>query len=106
MTRIRANLGDGDDFVTNDTSIPSDLFGGTGEDRLFGGEGPDRISDPDGSNTVHLLATIAGRGGNDTIISRNGRFDTVDCGPGSDVLLADRATIDTVIGGCEFVQRF
>ncbi|MEV8530626.1 hypothetical protein [Streptomyces sp. NPDC051211] len=106
VTRIRASLGDGDDFVSNTTSIPSDLLGGTGDDRLFGGEGPDRISDPDGSNSVHLLQTIDGRGGNDTIISRNGRFDTIQCGPGFDVLLADRVGVDTVLGGCEFVQRF
>ncbi|MFG2874983.1 hypothetical protein ACGFYU_08205 [Streptomyces sp. NPDC048337] len=105
VTRIRAVLGDGDDFVSNETSIRTDIDGGFGDDELFGGEGPDRITDPDGSNVVHILPTIGGRGGNDTIISRNGRFDTIDCGPGAfDILLAD--PVDTVSGGCEVVRRF
>lgn len=55
------------------------LVGGGGEDRLFGHEGDDRID------------------------ARDGGFDVVGCGPGSDVVVADRA--DLVGSDCERVTR-
>ncbi|RSS50698.1 hypothetical protein EF912_21640 [Streptomyces sp. WAC07061] len=107
VTRIVANLGDRNDTAQNDTDLPSDLAGGQGNDILVGGPGPDRLTDPDGWNTVPLLTlTMAGRGGNDTIISRNGGFDHVDCGTNFDIVVADRTDRDFVEPGCEFVQRF
>ncbi|MEV8533916.1 hypothetical protein [Streptomyces sp. NPDC051211] len=108
VTRIVANLGDRNDTATNDTDLPSDLVGGQGNDILIGGDGPDRLTDFDGWNGPTLITvTMIGRGGNDTIVSRNGGFDQIDCGAGFDVLLADRAPRDTVVPNtCEFVQRF
>ncbi|MFG2873778.1 hypothetical protein ACGFYU_01925 [Streptomyces sp. NPDC048337] len=109
VTRIVANLGDRNDTAQNDTDLPSDLVGGQGNDILIGGDGPDRLSDFDGWNGPTLITvTMIGRGGNDTIYSRNGGFDQIDCGPGLDVLVADRAPRDSLVvpNTCEFVQRF
>ncbi|MGE7390420.1 hypothetical protein ACQKM2_33570 [Streptomyces sp. NPDC004126] len=110
LTRILASLGDRDDQATNETSIPSDLIGGEGQDRLIGGFGPDRLMDSDGwSVSPGSTTTFEGRTGNDTIISRNGGLDRIDCGenPGDfDLLLADSALIDFVVPStCEFTQR-
>jgi hypothetical protein len=62
----------------NDTIVASGvgtrLTGGGGNDALTGGAGEDRIE---------------GSEGDDTIDARDGRFDSIDCGPGTDTLLAD-----------------
>ncbi|MEU3725352.1 hypothetical protein [Streptomyces sp. NPDC031705] len=109
VTRIVANLGDQNDTAQNDTSLPSDLVGGQGNDVLVGGSGPDRLTDPDGwTGPTLTTVTMAGRGGNDSIISRNGGYDQIDCGAGIDVLIADPAPRDalTTPNTCEIVQRF
>ncbi|MFJ4584719.1 hypothetical protein [Streptomyces echinatus] len=108
VTRILANLGDRNDTAQNDTDLPSDLVGGQGNDILIGGDGPDRLTDLDGWNAPTLITvTMIGRGGNDTIVSRNGGFDQIDCGAGFDVLVEDRAPRDIVVPNtCELVQRF
>uniref|UniRef100_A0AAU2JTX6 Calcium-binding protein n=1 Tax=Streptomyces sp. NBC_00049 TaxID=2903617 RepID=A0AAU2JTX6_9ACTN len=109
VARIQASLGDRNDTATNNTAIASDIVGGEGDDRLFGGSGPDRLLDSDGWNAAPGANTFEGRGGNDTIISRNGGFDRIDCGESIadfDVLLADAASLDAVVpNSCEFVQR-
>ncbi|MFD6887069.1 hypothetical protein [Streptomyces sp. NPDC059957] len=111
VTRIQASLGDRDDVATNNTSVPSDLVGGEGDDILVGGSGPDRLTDSDGWNaSPGTTLTFNGRGGNDTVLSRNGGFDRIDCGENPadfDMLLADSAPVDAVVPStCEFVQRF
>jgi len=52
------------------------LNGGTGGDRLTGGKGYDRLT---------------GAGGSDLIRARDGHLDTVNCGPGRDRAVVDRA---------------
>ncbi|MEU6664839.1 hypothetical protein [Streptomyces sp. NPDC046727] len=108
VTRIVADLGDRNDTAQNDTDLPSDLVGGQGNDILVGGSGPDRLTDPDGwTGPTLITVTMVGRGGNDTIVSRNGGFDQIDCGTGFDVLVADRPPLDIVVPNtCEIVQRF
>ncbi|MCX5405494.1 hypothetical protein OHA37_16560 [Streptomyces sp. NBC_00335] len=111
VTRIQASLGDRDDVATNNTAIPSDLVGGEGDDILVGGSGADRLTDSDGWNaSPGSTLTFDGRGGNDTVLSRNGGYDRINCGENTgdfDMLLADSATLDAVVPGtCEFVQRF
>jgi Ca2+-binding RTX toxin-like protein len=59
------------------------LFGERGADRMFGRQGRDRLSAGRGRDEV-----FAGRG-NDRVNSRDGRRDTVRCGAGFDVVLAD-----------------
>ncbi|MGW0392986.1 hypothetical protein ACWDYJ_19230 [Streptomyces sp. NPDC003042] len=109
VTRIQASMGDRNDVVTNDTMIPSDIDGGSGQDRIIGGRGNDRLTDPDGWNTPTMATTFEGREGNDSIISRNGGFDRIDCGENSfdfDVLIADPANLDAVVlNTCEYVDR-
>lgn len=50
------------------------LVGGSGNDSINGGPSGDRIE---------------GNEGDDLIDSRDGRYDSVDCGPGTDTILAD-----------------
>jgi Ca2+-binding RTX toxin-like protein len=69
-----------------------EVTGGSGNDtiaagpngsRLHGGPGNDRIK---GSPQEDRLE---GNEGDDTIDSRDGHYDSIDCGPGNDVVLAD-----------------
>jgi Ca2+-binding RTX toxin-like protein len=59
------------------------LYGGAGNDSIVGGPGEQRIE---------------GNEGDDTIDSRDGAYDSIDCGPGNDVVLADPGDATT---GCE-----
>jgi hypothetical protein len=59
------------------------LYGGAGNDSIAGGAGEQRIE---------------GNEGDDTIDSRDGGFDSIDCGPGNDVVFADAGDSTT---GCE-----
>ena len=73
------------------------LKGGGGRDRLTGGGGRDRLEGGGGRDRLD-----AGRG-NDTIVSRDGRRETVTCGRGKkDRVRADR--VDRLVG-CERVAR-
>ncbi|MGW4687787.1 hypothetical protein ACWEPM_23215 [Streptomyces sp. NPDC004244] len=107
VTRIRASVNDRNDQIRNLTSIASDLDGGAGEDIVVGGNGNDRLTDPDGWGSTPGDTTFVGQGGNDTIVSRNNGFDTISCGPGSDLVVADNARLDTFVTGaqCEIAQR-
>ncbi|WP_412077594.1 hypothetical protein ACLF6K_24530 [Streptomyces xanthophaeus] len=108
VNRIQASLGNQDDSATNNTPVPADMDGGSGEDRLTGGNGNDRLTDTDGWNaSTGTTTTFDGRGGNDTLVSKNGGFDRILCGSGFDILVADQAALDTVPtgAGCEFVVR-
>lgn len=78
--RIWGNAGD--DVILGDDQAPLAL-GKPGGDRIVPGPGRDYVE--------------AG-GGNDLIISRDGRPDTIDCGPGRDRVVADR--VDR-LSGCE-----
>ncbi len=88
-----ATGGSGNDVIVL-TSVPplygtaSSYFlsGGTGDDTLIGGASID---------------TVDGGTGRDAIDVRDGGADTVTCGPGNDVVLADMS--DTVSADCETV---
>lgn len=82
----RMRLGAGND-VGEGGAGDDVLEGGPGEDRLTGGAGRDRIS---------------GGPGNDLVLARDGARDTIDCGLGRDVVVADR--IDRIDRSCEVVQ--
>jgi Ca2+-binding RTX toxin-like protein len=84
------NAGTAEDAIGgagNDRIVGNDfggrLYGGPGDDAITGGRAEDRLE---------------GNEGNDTIDSRDGRYDSVDCGPGSDVVFADP---DDATVGCE-----
>jgi Ca2+-binding RTX toxin-like protein len=66
--------GDGNDLLDGDSGDDR-LKGDGGNDRIVGGRGYNRYSGGDGA---------------DTIYARNGRAETVECGPGRDWVKADR----------------
>jgi uncharacterized delta-60 repeat protein len=73
------------------------LYGAAGNDRLFGGSGNDRLFGGLGRDLLE------GGIGNDTISARDSARDTIRCGRGRDVVIADR--IDIVARDCERVTR-
>ncbi|NUU20733.1 MAG: hypothetical protein HOV68_04330 [Streptomycetaceae bacterium] len=105
-TRLRLSSGDWNDLVSVDAAltIPADVDGGAGQDVIIGGAGADRLRDPDGWPTPPMGATFAAGAGNDQVVSWNGGYDVVDCGPGFDTAVVDRFR-DTVYN-CEYVIRY
>ena len=93
------------DFIRG-SSRPDRLLGLGGKDRLEGGGSDDVL---DGAGDADTLIGGPGRdrvyggGSPDVIWVRDGRRDTVDCGPGIDVVDADRR--DVVDASCERVGR-
>jgi Ca2+-binding RTX toxin-like protein len=73
------------------------LLGGTGDDRLVGGAGADRLVGGPGHDR------LTGGTGNDRIEAVDGQRDVVDCGPGHDVVFADKH--DVVNRNCEKINR-
>ena len=71
-SRARPAAAGADRIVGN--ALGNRLLGGGGNDSIAGGPAEDRIE---------------GGEGDDTIDSRDGRYDSIDCGPGTDTLLAD-----------------
>ena len=90
--------GSGDDGLIGGGSTDF-LVGGSGRDRLRGAPGKDSI---DGGLGRDLLI---GGFDNDRIVARerSGERDRVSCGPGRDVVIADRK--DAVSDDCERVRR-
>jgi ELWxxDGT repeat protein len=103
-TRIIVYAGDQADYVDNETSIASELWGGDGGDRLSGGAGPDAIVGGIGRDRMH------GKEGDDSIYARDDADDPViDCGPGIDHAWLDGPSLipalDTTAFGCETKAR-
>ena len=69
------------------------LEGGSGDDRLYGQAGDDRLTGGLGRDRID------GGVGNDQIFARDGERDVIVCGPGRDVVHADR--VDKVGKDCE-----
>ena len=109
VTSVNADAKQGNDRVqaNNSLLVPMTVQGGTGHDLIRGGRAGDTLSGDPTSNTIAYSDTIYGNRGNDsitggagedrlegqegddTIDSRDGRYDSVDCGPGNDVVFAD-----------------
>jgi hypothetical protein len=79
-TSLSLSTLDGDDNVRVFTALPATIRGGDGQDTLTGGPAAD---------------VIEGGAGDDKIEARDGVADTIDCGFGIDLALAD--AIDTVV---------
>ncbi len=73
------------------------LKGGTGNDEMDGGAGNDKLVGGPGKDEM------IGKGGRDVFEARDGKKDTIDCGPGKDKVFADRK--DKVKRSCEKVKR-
>ena len=74
--------------ILRGTPGPDVLRGLGGADLLVGGRGPDRL--------------LAGAG-NDVVRARDGVRDRIACGPGRDLVVADR--VDRIARDCELVRR-
>jgi Ca2+-binding RTX toxin-like protein len=67
-------------------------FGGAGNDRIVGNALGDRLNGGPGDDAIAGGAAedrVEGAEGNDVIDTRDGRFDSIDCGAGIDTLYAD-----------------
>jgi Ca2+-binding RTX toxin-like protein len=82
ITRIVVFAGFGNDEVTLESRItlPTELHGGAGNDKLTGGGGNDIIFGETGNDT------ISGGNGNDVLIGGNG-YDSIKGGAGGDILI-------------------
>jgi hypothetical protein len=80
------------------------LNGGYGNDTITGGPGQDTIQGDANSTTCGYWSyTCKIPFGNDVINARDGEVDNVDCGEGSDRVIAD--PYDIVAGDCERTIR-
>jgi hypothetical protein len=88
VTAVLLNLGDGDDVaaINATVTLPVIFNGAAGNDGLFGGSGLDIFN---------------GGPGDDNLVSRDGRPETVDCGEGNDTAISDDG--DTRIS-CEQIE--
>lgn len=95
VTRVEAGLGD--DSVTIESGLRSEVIASEGADSVKGGPGPDFVVGGPGTDSIDTGA------GDDDIRVRDGEADTVLCGAGTDAVLAD--SLDDVKEGCEKVER-
>jgi Ca2+-binding RTX toxin-like protein len=97
----RLRGGDGPDRVDGGAGDDS-LDGGFGDDTIVGGPGRDMISaDLAGGDCGPLWCKHPY--GNDRVEARDGEADSITCGAGRDLVVADAA--DVVAPDCEEVQR-
>jgi Ca2+-binding RTX toxin-like protein len=83
----------GDDWFQNNTAIPSDAWGGKGNDTLIGGSANDRLFGEAGNDVLD------GRGGDDRLVGGEGS-NTLLGGAGNDYLLGQqRGTGKNVMDG-------
>jgi uncharacterized delta-60 repeat protein len=81
------------------------LSGGAGSDVLSGGGGNDTLNGGSGNDVLRAGAgrnVLRGGSGSDGLDARNGRRDVVNCGPGTDRVVADMGDRVT---GCEIMSR-
>ena len=92
VTAIRfVGLG-GDDFFTNETSLPSFAFGHAGNDTLIGGSGNDRFIGGTGNDT------LTGNAGDDELRGGADGTKVIDGGAGNDRLFGGTG-LNTLRGG-------
>lgn len=90
---------------------PDTLDGGAGDDDLDAGFGDDTITPGPGRDSVSADRRGGDCGpywckypyGNDTVYAADGEVDSIDCGAGTDKVIADPA--DVVAPNCETVER-
>ena len=118
-----ANGNAGNDFMSGGKGDDMQQ-GGPGDDVIFANQGVDTTSGGAGNDVLWALSrrdvhgaddttgdTVRGDEGDDTIRTRDGEQDTVNCGPGNDRALLDfkdkieDATTASPNGSCEVVKR-
>ncbi len=99
---ILINSGRGNDriVVASTVRIPTEIFGGVGNDTLVGGAGNDSIYGNAGTDLLY------GQAGNDTLISTNdGKADILSGGAGADSFWADSAKSERILDLSNFESR-
>jgi hypothetical protein len=114
--------GEGDDELAG-AGGDDQLGGGPGSDRLSGGDGQDVLGGDDGDDTldggagvdrlfgddVTACLAYSCASGQDTIEARDGERERIDCGPGTDAVVADATDViydDVDLSNqCERVDR-
>lgn len=114
----RVKGGDGDDLLSGDSAnadFAGDdlLIGGKGSDEVVGDRGADVLRGGPGNDSLDFIGgdrfqagkdRVFGGGGRDLIDEHNdGAVDVIDCGPGRDLVYADRS--DRVRDNCEVVRH-
>lgn len=101
--RVRAiaiSTGGGDDVVRNETSLPSKISGGSGNDLLIGGIAQDVIAGGNGDDVIYGGRgndDLRGNNGNDRIYGEEGK-DTLRGDSGNDLLVGNSGD-DSLYGG-------
>jgi hypothetical protein len=98
LDNVRNDGQGGDDNVHSDIE---QIYGGMAGDQLVGDDQPNLIDGGPGNDTIvggGGADRLYGGPGNDTINSFDGTADIVNCGPGTDTVMADP---DDVLIGCE-----
>ena len=105
-----AAWGEGGDDLLAGSPRDDVLYGGAGNDRVEGSDGGDLVDGGDGHDALDGGAgndaidgdggidTVVGGDGDDLIDLRDGNPEVAVCGPGTDIVIADR--VDALIG-CE-----
>jgi hypothetical protein len=102
VVRITVSTGSADDVVDVGVPIPARVSGGPGNDVLTGGGAADRLTGGTGDDVLDGgpgTDTILAGSGNDTIHALDGEVDKVNCGAGTDVVIAD--PFDVLSRNCE-----
>jgi hypothetical protein len=98
--------GEGDNVKSDVEAV----YGGQGNDTLTGSSKDDTIDGQGGNDNItggKGADFLFGGAGNDTINSRDGKTDTVDCGPGTDRIIGDKSDKATncELKGAPFSRR-
>ncbi len=97
---VRVQAGDQDDRVANSAKLPSEIYGGPGDDTLVGGAARDILNGGPG------IDVMKGLQGNDLLLAHDGTSDgTIDCGGGTDKADLDKLPLDPNVQGCETKTR-
>jgi RTX calcium-binding nonapeptide repeat (4 copies) len=92
------------DSIQNGSTLPATLDGGTGDDTITGGDPSEAVLGGDGNDVLNAGGgqdRVDGGAGDDRIDARDGLVDVVDCGIGTDTVVADRGDAVT---NCEDVS--
>jgi Ca2+-binding RTX toxin-like protein len=109
VNKILANAGNGDDVISIEANVVSELHGGVGNDTLNGGSLTDQLFGDEGNDRISGRAgddQIFGGAGNDQLygdqgddqIQGNAESDRLDGGKGNDTLYGNEEN-DSLLGG-------
>jgi RTX calcium-binding nonapeptide repeat (4 copies) len=99
ISSARIEVFEGADVVRVGASLPVNVDGDEGRDRLVGGFGDDWLEGGGGNDVISGglgRDFISGGFGDDTLRSRDGAADRIACGEGFDDVIADPEGIDTI----------